>query len=90
MKNLALFLIGFILMDSKPGSNTSLFGGNTTNVGKINGRSIELNEFNRRVSQEESNQAAQTGQQPSGAAVQRIREQVWNQIVAEEVFYKEA
>ena len=87
---IAISLIGFILMDSKPGSNTSLFGGNSTNVGKINGRAIELNEFNRRVTQEENNQAAQTGQQPSGAAVLRIREQVWNQIVAEEVFYKEA
>ncbi len=87
---IAISLIGFILMDSKPGSNTSLFGGNTTNVGKVNGRAIELNEFNKRVTQEENNQAAQTGQQPTGAAVLRIREQVWNQIVAEEVFYKEA
>jgi peptidyl-prolyl cis-trans isomerase D len=87
---IAISLIGFILMDSKPGSNTSLFGGNTTNVGKVNGRAIELNEFNKRVKQEESNQAAQTGQQPTGAAVLRIRDQVWNQIVAEDVFYKEA
>ena len=87
---IAISLIGFILMDSKPGSNTSLFGGNTTNVGKVNGRAIELNEFNRRVSQEENNQAAQSGQQPTGATVLRIREQVWNQIVAEDVFYKEA
>ena len=87
---IAISLIGFILMDSKPGSNTSLFGGNSTNVGKINGRAVELNEFNRRVTQEENNQAGQTGQQPSGATVLRIREQVWNQIVAEDVFYKEA
>ena len=88
---IAISLIGFILMDAKPGGgNGSLFGGNSTNVGSINGRDIELNEFNRRVAQEENNQAQQTGQQPSGAAVLRIREQVWNQIVAEEVFYKEA
>ena len=87
---IAISLIGFILMDSKPGSNTSLFGGNSTNVGKVNGRAIELNEFNRRVKQEENNQAAQSGQQPTGSAVQRIRDQVWNQIVAEDVFYKEA
>ena len=86
---IAISLIGFILMDSKPGSNTSLFGGNSTNVGKVNGRAIELNEFNRRVTQEENNQAAQSGQQPTGSAVLRIRDQVWNQIVAEDVFYKE-
>ncbi len=87
---IAISLIGFILMDSKPGSNTSLFGGNTTNVGKVNGRSIELNEFNKRVTQEENNQAAQNGQQPTGAALLRIRDQIWNQIVAEDIFYKEA
>ena len=88
---IAISLIGFILMDAKPGGgNGSLFSGNSTNVGKINGKDIELNEFNRRVAIEENNKAAQTGQQPTGAAVLRIREQVWNQIVAEEVFYKEA
>ncbi len=87
---IAISLIGFILMDSRPGSNTSLFGGNTTNVGKVNGRSIELNEFNKRVTQEENNQAAQSGQQPTGAALLRIRDQIWNQIVAEDIFYKEA
>ena len=87
---IAISLIGFILMDSKPGSNTSLFGGNTTKVGKVNGRSIELSEFNKRVTQEENNQASQTGQQPTGAALLRIRDQIWNQIVAEDIFYKEA
>jgi peptidyl-prolyl cis-trans isomerase D len=87
---IAISLIGFILMDSKPGSNTSLFGSNSTNVGKVNGRAIELNSFNKRVEQEGNKQAQQSGQQPTGAALLRIREQVWNQIVAEEVFYKEA
>lgn len=88
---IAISLIGFILMDSKPGGgNTSLFSGNTTDVGKVNGRSIELNEFNKRVTQEENNQAAQSGQQPTGAALLRIRDQIWNQIVAEDIFYKEA
>jgi len=87
---IAISLIGFILMDSNPGSNTSLFAGNSTNVGKVNGRSIDLNNFNKRVEQESNKQAQQSGQQPTGAALLRIREQVWNQTIAEEVFYKEA
>ena len=87
---IAISLIGFILMDSNPGSNTSLFGGNSTNVGKVNGKSIDLNDFNKRVEQESNKQAQQSGQPATGAALLRIREQVWNQIIAEEVFYKEA
>ena len=53
---IAISLIGFILMDSNPGSNTSLFGGNSTNVGKVNGKSIDLNDFNKRVEQESNKQ----------------------------------
>ena len=87
---IAISLIGFILMDSRPGSNTSLFGSNSTNVGKVNGRAIDLNDFNKRVEQEGNKQAQQSGQQPTGAALLRIRDQVWNQIVAEDVFYREA
>lgn len=85
---IALSLIGFILMDAKSGSSASLFGGSAgTTVGKVNGTSIDLNEFNKRVTQEENKQAGQTGQQPTGAASLRIRDNVWNQMIAENVFY---
>lgn len=81
---IAIALISFILMDSntrgnRPTSNT---------IGKINGSSIELNDFNKKVKTEENKQAQQRGgQQPSGAEVLRIRDQVWNQMVSESVFY---
>ncbi|MEJ7610101.1 MAG: peptidylprolyl isomerase [Ferruginibacter sp.] len=88
---IALSLIGFILMDANSGSNTGgMFSSNTTSVGKVNGKSVEINEFNSRVSREENNEARKNGVQPSGADVLRIREQVWNQVVAENVFYREA
>ncbi len=88
---IALSLIGFILMDAKSGSNSSLFGGNSTSVGKINSTSVDLVAFNKRVTDEENKQAAQRGgQQPSGAEAMSIRENVWNQTIAEVVFYKEA
>ena len=88
---IALSLIGFILMDAKSGSNSSMFGdGNSGTIGKVNGEAIDRAEFGKRVEQEENKKAQQTGKQPTGAEVLAIREQLWNQIVAEKVFYREA
>jgi peptidyl-prolyl cis-trans isomerase D len=84
---IAIALISFILMDSKSNSNRPT----TNTIGKINGTAVEMNDFNKRVKIEENKQAQQRGgQQPTGADVLRIREQVWNQIVAENVFYATA
>ena len=88
---IALSLIGFILMDAKSGSNSSMFGGgNSGTIGKVNGEAIDRAEFGKRVEQEENKKAQQTGKQPTGSEVLAIREQLWNQIVAEKVFYREA
>jgi peptidyl-prolyl cis-trans isomerase D len=83
---IAIALISFILMDSKSGENRPT----SSDIGKINGNTIDLNDFNKRVKGEENKQAQQSGQQPTGAAAMRIRGQVWDQIVAENVFYAEA
>ena len=88
---IALSLIGFILMDAKSGSSSSMFGGaNSSSIGKVNGETIERDEFNKRVEQEENKKAQQTGKQPTSGEVLAIREQLWNQMVAEKVFYREA
>jgi peptidyl-prolyl cis-trans isomerase D len=84
---IAIALISFILMDSKSSENRPT----SNTIGKVNGTSIEMNDFNKRVKIEENKQAQQRGgQQPTGAEVLRIRDQVWNQIVAENVFYATA
>jgi peptidyl-prolyl cis-trans isomerase D len=83
---IAIALISFILMDSK----TSDSRPTTNTIGKVNGNAIESREFEKRIKTEENKQAQQSGQQPTGAEAMRIREQVWNQIVAETIFYKEA
>ncbi len=84
---IAIALISFILMDSKSGNNKPT----SYTIGKVNGNTIEMNDFNKRVKTEENKQAQQrNGQQPTGADVLRIRDQVWNQIVAENVFYATA
>jgi peptidyl-prolyl cis-trans isomerase D len=87
---IAIALVSFILMSAEKGNGTKLFSGNNSTIGTINGTTIEKTDFDKRVIQEENKQAAQNGQQPSGAEVLRIHDQVWNQIVAENVFYKEA
>ncbi len=86
---ISLSLIGFILMDSKQGGNR-LFGSLSTNVGKVNGESIELAYFNKRVKQNEDQQEQRSGQKSSGTQTYQTREQMWNQIVAEKIFFAEA
>jgi peptidyl-prolyl cis-trans isomerase D len=84
---IALALIAFILMDAKqdgkgPSANDS--------IGKINGKAIDQAEFSKKVKLLEDQEEQQTGQKPNNARSAQIREQVWNQIVAERVFYAEA
>ena len=86
---IVLCLIGFILMDSKQGNN-KLFGSNTQSLGKVNGETIEVGEFNKRMAQAELQEEQRTRQRPNGVKLNQLRDQVWNQIVAERIFYAEA
>jgi peptidyl-prolyl cis-trans isomerase D len=86
---IALSLIGFLLMDAKQGSS-GFFKSLSNDIGKVNGESVEKAEYDSRyltafdIAQE---QAAQSGRAPSSS---EVREQVWNQITAEKIFYGEA
>jgi len=86
---IALSLISFILMDAKQGGS-SLFGSVSNNVGEVNGEKIELSVFNKKVKDAEDMQAQRTGQRPTGVQTYQTRDQVWNQIVAEKIFFNEA
>jgi peptidyl-prolyl cis-trans isomerase D len=85
---IALSLIGFILMDAKQGGNN--YNAGSGSIGKVNGRAIEQTEFSKKVNNLELQDEQQSGQKPNTARSAQIREQVWNQIVAERVFYAEA
>jgi peptidyl-prolyl cis-trans isomerase D len=85
---IAIALISFILMDSNSGSGRGSFS--KPSIGKINGTSIESSEFDSRVKAEEQKQMQQRGQAPSGAELLKIRDNMWNQIVAENIFFTEA
>lgn len=86
---IALSLVGFLLMDAKQSGNR-IFGSISTKVGKVNGDPIELSEFNTRVRQMEAQEEQRSGQKVTGTRTYQIREQMWNQLVAERIFYKEA
>lgn len=84
---IAIALISFILMDSNSGSGRGSIS--RPSLGKVNGNSIDDKDFEKRVKEEEEKQT-QNGQAPTGAAVLKIRESLWNQMVAENIFFEEA
>lgn len=86
---ISLSLIGFILMDAKQGSG-NMFGSASANLGKVNGDVIEQGEFTKKVKILEAQEEQQSGSSLTPSRSAQIREQAWNQIVAERVFYAEA
>jgi peptidyl-prolyl cis-trans isomerase D len=89
---IALSLIGFILMDANSGSKGGggFFNSLSSSVGKVNGEAIEKTEFEKKYNyafEMAKQQSQQSGRNPDAA---QVREQVWNQLVAEKVFYAEA
>jgi len=52
---IALSLIGFLLMDARSGAGKGLFGGDNKVIGSVNGKDIEVDEFNARVKLLKSN-----------------------------------
>src|ERR1700712_2249666 len=77
---IALSLIGFLLMDARSGAAKGLFGGNTTTIGSVNGKDIEIDEFNSKVKT-----AEQQYPNINGSARQQIMQNVWDQIVGERI-----
>jgi peptidyl-prolyl cis-trans isomerase D len=87
---IAVCLIGFLLMDAKPGSGGSIFSSNSNNIGKVNGAGIDRTDFNAKYDAayaQAQQQSQQSGQAPNA---EQVREQVWNQMVSENIFYAEA
>ena len=85
---IALSLIGFILMDANQGQG--IFSSFSTDVGKVNGEKIEMKEFNNRVRMAEMMEQQRTGQAVTGIRTYQLRDEMWNQAVAERIFGAEA
>jgi peptidyl-prolyl cis-trans isomerase D len=77
----AVALIGFILIDYISGRGRSLFtGGNTTTLGRVNGKPIDEIDFEKKVQAEEQN-AQQQGQSLGEDGRQRLIAGLWKQEV---------
>ena len=87
---IALALIAFILMDAKSGSNNMNSGSSSSSMGKVNGRSIDKDDFNKRVNVTTAQQEQQNQRKLNNAEIDQVRTQVWNQMVDEKVIYNEA
>ncbi len=76
-----LALFAFIMMDFMS-SGGSMFSGNQMEVANINGTSINIQEFQNKVSEmEEFNKLNQGTSTLSEEEVYRLREQTWNQLI---------
>lgn len=86
---IAVSLIGFLLMDARQGSS-NFFNSLNNSLGKVNGAAIEKADFDKKYNYTYAQ--AQQQQQQSGQApnAEQVREQVWNQLVNESIFYSEA
>jgi peptidyl-prolyl cis-trans isomerase D len=88
---IALALIGFILTDYFSGKMRGLGQGSSSVIGKVNGQSINFEDFNVKVGQMEANMKQQGYPQSSGLTQQAI-EQTWtseiNRILINDEFTK--
>lgn len=85
---IAVSLLGFILMDAFAG-RTSVFGGNNTTLGAINGKDIDVQEFEQKVKTQEAS-AQQQGYAMGEEGRQQIIESVWNGEVDRALLQNEA
>ena len=83
---IALALIIFVVMLAFENGGNLFQGGNSTTVGKINGKSIGYSEFLKKVDQQERNleaQYAQYGGTPPGGLQLQAVDNAWNQEVTQ-------
>lgn len=86
---IGLSLIGFLVQDAFVGRTNNFFSSNETTVGKINGLSIDREEYDARVrSREAQYQAA--GYKLDESTRQQVYEEIWNALVGRQLVEGEA
>ncbi|HTJ11699.1 MAG TPA: peptidylprolyl isomerase [Dinghuibacter sp.] len=82
---IAVAMVGFILIDAlSQKTGGGLFSKNTTTVGKVDGETIELNQFDRRLKQAEQNYQQQ-GMQVNDELRAQINNQLWKTLVDQKI-----
>ncbi|HMO33092.1 MAG TPA: SurA N-terminal domain-containing protein [Lacibacter sp.] len=80
---IALSLVGFILMDALS-SRSSVFSGNKTTLGEINGTTVDITSFDARLTELENNYRQQ-GMEVNEEMRQQLIEMLWNNEVDETI-----
>ncbi|WP_375447055.1 SurA N-terminal domain-containing protein [uncultured Fibrella sp.] len=86
---IAVSLILFIVGSDLLGGKSTLFGGNNQEIGTIDGRTIDNQDFQAKVEQVRAQYEQQTGRAPGEQEMTQIREQAWNQLIFETAYQKE-
>jgi peptidyl-prolyl cis-trans isomerase D len=81
---IALSLIGFLVQDAFVGGSSGFFSSQPTSVGSINGKDIDVTEFNNKVNAAEQSYRSQ-GMESNEMMTQNIVESIWNGYVMEEL-----
>ena len=81
-------MLGFILTDLL-GSGNSLLRGDVTQVGKVNGRAIELQEFSALMEKREEGIRQNNPQQAQFITRKQVADAVWDELLREELFGKQ-
>lgn len=86
---IGLSLIGFLVQDAFVGRTSGFFNSPETTVGKINGVSVDREEYDNRVKNREA-QYQQAGYKLDGATRQQVYEEIWNALIGKELVEAEA
>jgi len=86
---ISISLIAFLVQDAFVGGNNSLFDGQPSSVGSINGKDVDLVEFSKQVNLVEQNYRSQ-GMQTDEMMTQSIIENVWNTYIQKDLVKSEA
>ncbi|HJU46242.1 MAG TPA: SurA N-terminal domain-containing protein [Chitinophagaceae bacterium] len=81
-------LIAFIVQDAFSGRGSGWFGGQSTTLGKVNGKEIDIREFEQKYKQAEEMYSRQ-GYPMNEMMRNNIRESLWNEFVDDAVYSKE-
>ncbi len=86
---IAVSLILFIVGSDLVGGRGALFGGNKQEVGEIDGKTIDNQDFQAKVEQARQQYQQQAGRAPSEQEMGQIRDQAWNEFIYETAYQKE-
>ena len=90
MGKIVIFVIGFsmvaFILTDLLSTNSTLFGGQSNEIGAMASSDVTYEEFQLEVDRLSYNYLVQTGSNPSGAQMDQVRQQAWQELIVQKVF----